>query len=81
MSPLARHRRRTDEAVAGRAGIAPSGALLECVGQRRTLRELGIPEDVEPVIVRDAIDDAAIDNSPRLPSAAEVAGILAAVRG
>jgi len=50
------------------------------VGQRRTLRELGIAEDLEPVIVQDAIDDAAVDNSPRLPSAAEVAGILAAVR-
>ena len=72
---------RDDEAIAARAGIDAVRALLECVGQRRTLRELGIPEDVEPVIVRDAIDDAAIDNSPRLPSAAEVAGILAAVRG
>ena len=55
---------RDDEAVAARAGIDAVRALLECVGQRRTLRELGIPEDVEHVIVRDAIDDAAIDNSP-----------------
>jgi alcohol dehydrogenase len=72
---------RDDEAVAARAGIAAVRDLLERVGQRRTLRELGLGEDVEPVIVQDAVDDAAIDNSPRLPSADEVAGILAAVRG
>ena len=71
---------RDDRAAAARAGIDAVRDLLERVGQRRTLRELGIAEDLEPVIVQDAIDDAAVDNSPRLPSAAEVAGILAAVR-
>jgi alcohol dehydrogenase class IV len=71
---------RDDPAAAARAGIDAVRDLLERVGQRRTLRELGIAEDLEPVIVQDAIDDAAVNNSPRLPSAAEVAGILAAVR-
>jgi len=42
---------------------------------------VGIGADLEPLVVADAIDDAAIANSPRLPSAEEVAGILASVRG
>jgi alcohol dehydrogenase len=70
-----------DEAAAARAGIEAVRDLLERVGQRRTLSELGLGEDVESVIVQDAVDDAAIDNSPRLPSTDEIAGILAAVRG
>jgi alcohol dehydrogenase class IV len=51
------------------------------VGQRSTLHDLGLPREVEPMVVRDALEDAAIANSPRLPSADEIAGILAAVRG
>jgi len=72
---------RDEEAAAARAGIDAVRALLERVGQRRTLVELGIARELEAVIVRDAVDDAAIDNSPRLPSAAEVGSILASVRG
>jgi alcohol dehydrogenase len=68
-------------AEAARAAIAGLDDFLRSVGQRRTLRELGIDQAVEPSIVTDAIEDAAIVNSPRLPSAAEVAGILAGVRG
>ena len=68
-------------ADAARAAISGLDAFLRKVGQRRTLRELGIGQEVEPSIVTDALDDAAIANSPRLPSAEEVAGILAAVRG
>ena len=68
-------------AEAARAAIAGVDALLRRVGQRPSLRELGISAEVEPLIVADAIDDAAIANSPRLPSAPEVAGILASVRG
>jgi alcohol dehydrogenase len=68
-------------AEAARAAIAGLDDFLRSVGQRRTLRELGIDQAVEPSIVTDAIEDAAIANSPRLPSAAEVAGILAGVRG
>jgi alcohol dehydrogenase len=68
-------------AESARAAIRGLDAFLRRVGQRRTLRELGIGPDLEPAIVTDAIEDAAIANSPRLPSADEVAGILAAVRG
>jgi alcohol dehydrogenase len=68
-------------ADAARAAISGLDAFLRRVGQRRTLRELGIGPELEPSIVTDAIEDAAIANSPRLPSAAEVEGILAAVRG
>ena len=50
------------------------------VGQRRTLVDLGIAADQEPVIVVDAVEDVAIDNSPRIPTAPEVAAMLAAVR-
>jgi alcohol dehydrogenase len=68
-------------AEAARAAISGLDAFLRRVGQRRTLRELGIGRGVEPSIVNDALEDAAIANSPRLPSAAEVEAILAAVRG
>jgi alcohol dehydrogenase len=68
-------------ADAARAGLAGLDAFLRSVGQRRTLVELGIGRDLEPSIVADAVDDAAIDNSPRIPTADEVAGILERVRG
>ena len=63
------------------AAIAGLDAFLRTVRQRRTLRELGIDPALEPAIVTDAVEDAAIANSPRLPSADEVAAILAGVRG
>jgi alcohol dehydrogenase len=68
-------------AEAARAAIAGVEALLDRVGQRRTLLKLGIGQELEASIVADALDDAAIKNSPRIPSATEVAAILAAVRG
>jgi alcohol dehydrogenase class IV len=68
-------------AEAARAGIAGLDAFLRRVGQRRSLRELGIGPELEVSIVADALDDAAIANSPRLPSAVEVASILEIVRG
>jgi len=68
-------------AAAARAAIVAVEGLLRRVGQRRTLRELGVAADVEPTIVVDALEDAAIVNSPRLPTADEIAVMLAAVRG
>jgi alcohol dehydrogenase len=68
-------------AEAARAGIGGLDAFLRRVGQRRSLRDLGIGPELEASIVADALDDAAIANSPRLPSAGEVAAILAQVRG
>ena len=68
-------------AEAARAAIDALDAFLRQVGQRRTLGELGIGRDLERLIAVDSVDDAAIANSPRLPSADEVAAILASVRG
>jgi alcohol dehydrogenase len=66
---------------AARAAIGGLDEFLRRVGQRRTLRELGLGADLESVIVADAVDDAAIANSPRIPSAGEIAAMLAAVNG
>jgi alcohol dehydrogenase len=68
-------------AEAATAAIAGLEALLDRVGQRRTLLKLGIGQELEASIIADTLDDAAIKNSPRIPSATEVAAILAAVRG
>ena len=69
----------------GRGCPAPRSTGLEGflrqVGQRRTLRELGLGPRAQPLVVADAVDDAAIANSPRIPSADEIAAILATVSG
>lgn len=64
-----------------RAAIDGLDRLLHRVGQRRTLRTLGLGPDLEAMVVADAVDDAAIANSPRIPSADEIAAILATVSG
>jgi alcohol dehydrogenase len=66
---------------AARAGIDAIERLLERLGQRRTLRAQGLAADSHHTIAQDAVDDAAINNSPRLPSRDEILGILAAVGG
>jgi alcohol dehydrogenase len=68
-------------ARAARAAVDGVLALIRAVDQRRTLRELGIDAATLPVIVRDALDDAAINNTPRMPTEAEAGAILAAVAG
>ncbi|MFL5750931.1 MAG: iron-containing alcohol dehydrogenase family protein [Chloroflexota bacterium] len=72
---------RDPPAEAGVAAIDALDDLLRRVGQRRTLRGLGIGPDLDRVIVADAVADAAITNSPRIPSAGEIAAILATVSG
>jgi alcohol dehydrogenase len=67
-------------AEAARAAIDAIRDLLGRVGQRRTLGDLGLAADSHETIAQDAVDDAAIRNSPRLPSKAEVLAILAQVR-
>jgi alcohol dehydrogenase len=67
-------------AEAARAAIDAIRDLLGRVGQRRTLGDLGLADDSHETIAQDAVDDAAIRNSPRLPSKAEVLAILAQVR-
>lgn len=68
-------------ATAASATVAGVLALLRSVDQRHTLRELGIDAALLTVIVRDALDDPAIRNTPRLPTEDEAAAILAAVAG
>jgi alcohol dehydrogenase len=68
-------------AEAASAAIAGVESFLSRVGQRRTLVQLGIGPELEASIIADALDDAAIENSPRIPWAEDIAGILAAVRG
>jgi alcohol dehydrogenase len=72
---------RDDEATAARAGIDAVEALLERVGQRRTLTAHGLGPETRDTIAQDSVEDAAINNSPRLPSKDEILGILAAVSG
>ncbi|MEO6207668.1 MAG: iron-containing alcohol dehydrogenase [Candidatus Limnocylindrales bacterium] len=62
--------------------IAVIGALrgfLAEVGLRPNLRSLGFDEALLDVVAQDAIDDAAIANSPRLPTLAEARAILGSV--
>ena len=66
---------------AARAGIDAIEVLLGRVGQRRTLTAQGLGPETHDTIAQDAIEDAAINNSPRLPSKAEILGILATVSG
>jgi alcohol dehydrogenase len=70
------------EATAAGAAIGAIDKLLRDLDQRPTLRRLGLSEPaVIDQLVADTIDDAAIRNSPRLPTAAEARGILQAVAG
>ena len=64
--------------------IAAVGAMrgfLADLGQRPTLRSLGFDETSLDVVAQDAIDDAAINNSPRLPTLAQARAILGSVLG
>jgi alcohol dehydrogenase len=70
---------RDDAAAAALAAIEAIDAFLRSVGQRRTLAEQGLAADTFDTIARDSVDDAAINNSPRIPSQAEVLAILARV--
>jgi alcohol dehydrogenase len=68
------------DADAARAGIAAVASLLARVGQRRTLGDQGLSPEMFETIAKDSVDDAAINNSPRLPTKPEVLAILAQVR-
>jgi alcohol dehydrogenase len=70
------------ESTAAGAAIGAIEKLLRDVDQRRTLRDLGLGDDAAIArLTSDTIDDAAIRNSPRLPTAAEAQTILEAVAG
>ena len=70
---------RDDEATSARAGIDAVRKLLERVGQRRALTAEGLGPEMHDTIAEDAIDDAAMNNSPRLPSRDEILAILSRV--
>jgi alcohol dehydrogenase len=64
--------------------VAAIGALrtfLAGVGLRPRLRTLGFDEALLDVVAQDAIDDAAINNSPRLPTLEQARAILGSVLG
>jgi alcohol dehydrogenase class IV len=67
---------RDPEPDAARAGIAAIDRLLRQLGQRRTLADQGLGPETHETIAQDAIDDAAINNSPRRPTKDQVLGIL-----
>jgi alcohol dehydrogenase len=66
-------------ATAGGAAIGELRRFLGSLGQRPALRSLGFDDDSLSVVAQDAIDDAAIRNSPRLASLDEAGLILASV--
>ena len=66
-------------ATAAAAGIGELRRFLASVGQRHRLASLGFDDAGLDVVAQDAIDDAAIRNSPRLPSYDEARAILASV--
>ncbi len=66
------------DATGAIATISYLKAFLGSVGMRPGLTALGFDDPLLDVVAQDAIDDAAIDNSPRLPTLAEARAILAA---
>jgi alcohol dehydrogenase class IV len=64
---------------AARAGIDAIEALLRRLGQRRTLAAQGLGPETHDTIAQDAIEDAAINNSPRLPTKPQILEILSRV--
>jgi alcohol dehydrogenase class IV len=70
------------EATAAVVAIGAVEKLLRDVDQRRTLRDFGLSDDAAiEQLVTDTLDDAAIRNSPRLPTDADARSILESVAG
>jgi alcohol dehydrogenase len=70
------------QATAAGVAIGAIDQLLRDLDQRYRLRHLGLADHaVIDQLVIDTLDDAAIRNSPRLPTAAEVREILISVSG
>jgi len=68
-----------DDATAAGVAIAAIRRLCTELGQRPRLRSLGFDDAGLDLVAQDAIDDAAIRNSPRLPTLSEARSILASV--
>jgi alcohol dehydrogenase class IV len=70
------------ESSAAAAAINALDGLLRDLDQRPTLRRLGLADDAAiDQLVRDSLEDAAIRNSPRLPTVSDARTILDAVAG
>jgi alcohol dehydrogenase len=70
------------EATGAAVAVGAITQLLRDVGQRQTLREFGLSDAAAiDQLVTDTLDDAAIRNSPRLPTGPEARAILEAVAG
>jgi alcohol dehydrogenase len=69
------------ESTAAAVAIGAVDKLLRDVDQRPGLRSLGLDDELLDIVAQDAIDDAAIRNSPRLPTPAEARAILGSVVG
>jgi alcohol dehydrogenase len=70
------------ESTAAGAAVGAIDKLLRDLDQRPTLRRLGLGDDAAiDQLTTDTLDDAAIRNSPRLPTAPEARAILEAVTG
>jgi alcohol dehydrogenase len=68
------------ESTAAAVAVGAIEKLLRDVDQRRTLRDFGLADDAAiDQLVTDSLDDAAIRNSPRLPTAPEARAILESV--
>jgi alcohol dehydrogenase len=65
--------------TAAGAAIGELRRFLATVGQRHRLAALGFDDASLDVVAQDAIDDAAIRNSPRLPTLDQARAILASV--
>ena len=70
---------RMPEGESARATIEGLDRFLRRVGQRRTLSVQGLGPETHDAIAQDAIEDAAINNSPRLPLKAEIVDLLGRV--
>ncbi|MFL5646922.1 MAG: iron-containing alcohol dehydrogenase family protein [Chloroflexota bacterium] len=70
------------EPTAAAVAVGAIEKLLRDVDQRRTMRDFGLGDDAAiDQLVTDSLDDAAIRNSPRLPTAPEARAILESVAG
>ncbi|MFL5674556.1 MAG: iron-containing alcohol dehydrogenase family protein [Chloroflexota bacterium] len=70
------------ESTAAAVAVGAIEKLLRDIDQRRTMRDFGLADDAAiDQLVTDSLDDAAIRNSPRLPTAPEARAILESVAG
>ena len=67
------------DATAAAVAVGAVARVCADVGQRPRLRSLGFDEALLDVVAMDAIDDAAIRNSPRLPTLGQARAILESV--